>query len=366
MVTPSLFIAAGAAAGADLAVGALPALSIALGVAVVVAFAEWRHRGKVRRVGRLAFGPLGSPSAWVRAVPLLRTAAAALAAWGLLVLAGYDPVQVDRHPARGTSKQLLIALDASPSMHLKDAGPDPEKISRAEWAGRVVHGILDRLDMESTRISIAAFYTDMLPIVQETFDKEVVRNALDGLPMYVAFEPGPTKVHEGVRKALEIARPWKRDSAILVVVSDGDAGDASGPIRLPDSIADAIVIGVGSSTRGMSIAGRSSRQDANSLKQLAARLGGTYHDGNTRHLPSRVLDGLTMVRPRGDGLIGLRDLALLCTAVGCGTLALLGPALALFGRRRDFAGARRRLAQPRPRGEGLGPRQRPGLHSTVA
>jgi len=323
------------------------AIVVALGVALVVAFAEWRHWGNVRRVGRLAFGPSGIPSAWVRAVPVLRTIAAGLASWGLLVLAGYDPVQVDRHPAREASKQLLIALDASPSMHLKDAGPEIEKISRAEWAGRVVHGILDRLDMEATRITIAAFYTDMLPIVQETFDKEVVRNALDGLPMYVAFEPGPTKVHEGVRKSLELARPWKRDSAILVVVSDGDAGDASGPIRLPDSIADAIVIGVGNSARGMSIAGRSSRQDANSLKQLAARLGGTYHDGNSRHLPSRVLDGLTMVQPRGDGLIGLRDLALLCTGVGCSTLALLGPALTFFGRRSDFAGAGRRMTSPR-------------------
>lgn len=318
-------------------------LAIAIGVAAVVAVAEWRHWRGVARVGRLAFGPVGRPALWVRTVPVLRTIAAGMAAWGLLFLSSYDPVQLDKRPSREASKQVLIALDASPSMHLKDAGPDVEKQTRAVWAGKVVQGVLDRLDMETTRITIAAFYTDMLPVVQETFDKEVVRNALDGLPMYVAFEPGGTKVHEGVRKALELARPWKRDSGLLVVVSDGDSGDASSAIRVPDSIADAIVIGVGDPTRGMSIAGRSSRQDVNGLKQLAARLGGTYHEGNSRHLPSGVLDRLTMVQPRTGGMIGLRDLALLCTAIGCSTLALLGPALSLFGRPSRFTAQRRRL-----------------------
>lgn len=319
------------------------ALPIALAAAALVALGEWLHARRTARVARLAFGPTGRPAFWVPAVPVVRTVAAGLACWGLLVLVQHDPVTVDTRPGREASKQVLICVDASPSMHLKDAGPEVDKVSRAEWGGRVVQGILDRLDMETTRISIAAFYTDMLPVVQETFDKEVVRNALDGLPMYVAFEPGPTQMGKGVQKALELARPWKRDSALLVVLSDGDASDAGVPLRVPDSIADTIVIGVGNPTRGMGIAGHSSRQDSASLKQLAARLGGIYHDGNVRHLPSRILDGLTMVQPRATDALGLRDLALLCMGLGCFALGLAGPALSLFGRRWSFASQRRRL-----------------------
>ena len=174
------------------------ALPIALGVAALVALAEWLHARRVARVARLAFGPAGRPALWVPAVPVVRTIAAGMACWGLLILFQHDPVTVDTRPSREASRQVLICVDASPSMQLKDAGPEVEKISRAQWGGQVVQGILDRLDMETTRISIAAFYTDMLPVVQETFDKEVVRNALDGLPMYVAFEPGPTQLGKGV------------------------------------------------------------------------------------------------------------------------------------------------------------------------
>ncbi|MFO0826809.1 MAG: hypothetical protein U0572_01560 [Phycisphaerales bacterium] len=319
---------------------------IAGAVAAVVALAEWLHARRTRRVARLAFGPGGAPAAWVAIVPVLRTVAAGAATWGLLFLATFDPIDVDRRPARNASKHVLICLDASPSMQIKDAGPNIEKMSRAAWAGRVVQGILDRLDMETTRITIVAFYTDVLPIVEDTFDKEVVRNALDGLPMYVAFEAGPTDVQKGVAKGLEFARPWPRGSATLVVVTDGDANAPSVPARLPDSIANTIVIGVGDSMRASSVSGHSSRQNVTSLKQLAARLGGIYHDGNVRHLPSAVLDDLTMIEPRVGGAMNSRDLALWCAGAGAFTLALAGPMLSLFGRRRSFVVARRSVAGP--------------------
>ncbi len=51
----------------------------------------------------------------------------------------------------------------------------------------------------------------------------VVRNVLDGLPLYAAFEAGPTKLSSGVNDALAYARKWKADSATLLVISDGDS-----------------------------------------------------------------------------------------------------------------------------------------------
>ena len=318
------------------------ALLVAGAVAAAVAVAEALHVRRVRRVARLAFGASGHPAPWVRAVPFLRVAAAGAAAWGLVFLASFDPVDVETKPDPRASLHLLVCLDVSPSMQVKDAGPEVEKLSRAAWAGRVVQGVLDRLDMTVTRISIVGFYTDALPVVHETFDKEVVRNALDGLPMYVAFEPGPTDLQKGLTKAIEIAKPWPAHSATLLVVSDGDASAAMPP-ALPASIADTIVIGVGDPVRSSVVGGHSSRQDASSLKQLALRLGGVYHDGNVKHLPSAVLDRLTMISPRRADRLSTRDLALLATGLGCSTLALLGPAMMLFGRPRAFSAARRAM-----------------------
>lgn len=322
----------------------LLASSIALAVVLVAAFAEWVHARRIARVRHLAFGRAGRPPAWARIAPPLRIAGAGAAAWGFVVLAQFDPVEVDADPAGDASRHLLICLDVSPSMQVKDAGPEIEKLSRAAWAGRIVQGVLDRMDMTETRISVVGFYTDALPLVTETTDKEVIRNALDGLPMYVAFEPGPTDIAKGLMKTFEIAKPWARDSTMLLIVSDGDAS-ATVPPPVPSSIADVIVIGVGDPVKSTVVGGHSSRQDSASLKQIAVRLGGFYHQGNTRHLPSAVLDGLTMIAPRGRGALSVRDLALLAVAFGCSSLAFTGPLLMLFGTPRASAW---RLRRPEP------------------
>src|SRR5690606_32183887 len=301
---------------------------------------EWLHARRTRRIARLAFGPAGRPALWAQAAPHIRVAALVAAAWGAATLLMYDPVERDDRPAREASKHLLVCLDVSPSMMLEDAGPDAEKVSRAVWGGKLVQGILDRLDTETTRVTLFAFYTDGLPVVQETFDKEVVRNALDGLPMYVAFEPGATDVNKGVAAALDHARIWPRDSAMLVVVSDGDSSAGRDPISRPDSIADVVVMGVGDPYRSTIINGHASRQDAPSLKQLAARLGGIYHDGNQKHLPSGVLDGISVTSPRASEAVSLRDAALVAVGAGASVLALLAPALILLGRPATYRRAR--------------------------
>ena len=309
---------------------------IAFAVLVIVGIAEWLHARRVARVGRLAFGPSGRASRWTSVVAPARTIAAALATWGLLFLVTYDPIEIDRKPAKIASNHLLVLLDVSPSMQLKDSGAEAQGISRAKRAGEVVQAVLDRLDMENTRISIVAFYTDALAIVQDTFDKEVIRNALDGLPMYTAFESGPTDLKKGLVKAFEIARLWPADSATLLIVTDGDVAP-SVPSAIPSSIADTIVVGLGDPVKSSDVNGHASRQDTMGLRQLATRLGGFYHDGNRKHLPSDVVNSLTMIAPRVGGNWSVRDLALLAVGIGCSTLAFIGPLLTFFGRPRSFA-----------------------------
>ena len=107
--------------------------------------------------------------------------------------------------------------------------------------------------------------------------------------------------------------------------------------RLPAAIADVLVIGVGDPQQTMSVGGHASRQDTVSLKQLAVRLGGVFHQGNTRHPPSAMLDELSMIEPRITEGDGLRRLAIACSVGGVTTLALIGPLLSIAGRPRSWS-----------------------------
>lgn len=315
---------------------------IAAAAIVLAAFAEWLHARRVARVSRLAFGPAGRPAAWVAIAPVVRVLGISAAAWGAAVLYQYDPVGGDQTPAPRASKQLLIALDVSPSMLIKDAGPETEKVTRSMRAGALVQGILDRLDMKETRITLVAFYTKALTVLQDSTDKNIIANMFDGLQLHVAFEGGPTDLASGVNASLEIAKPWARRSTTLVIISDGDAKSTLGAVNLPPAIADTIVIGVGDPFKATLVSGHSSKQETWSLKQLAARLNGTYHEGNRLHLPSEVLKKLSMISPNPGEAMGVRDAGLLALAIGSGMTALIGPALMLAGLRPSYVGERRR------------------------
>jgi len=298
----------------------------------LAAAGEWLHARRVRRVSVLAFGRAGRAARWAAAVPTLRVCGMALAAWGLAVLLMMQPGPVEVEPAAEASKHLLVCLDSSPSMFVRDAGPDPlERVSRMVRAGHVLQAILDRLDARETRVTVFALYTDALPVVEETYDKDVVQHLFDGLPMYMAFEAGPTELVPGVAKALEYARRWPKQSALLVVVSDGDISGGARIRAIPQAIADSIVIGVGDPRRSTRVAGHASKQDTASLRALAGQLRGLYHEGNRRHLPSRALAQLRVIKPRLEDAIGLRDAAVGALSVGSAILGVLGPLLAAFG-----------------------------------
>lgn len=307
------------------------ALVIAMAALALAAWAEHRHARRVRRVERLAFGPGGRPASWTRAAPIVRCLGVGLGVWGALVLVRHDPLEVEVEPSPRAARQLLVVLDVSPSMNLKDAGPGPDKMTRARWAGRVFQGVLDRIDMKDTRISMVAFYTKALPVLQDTTDKNIVANMMDGMPLYVAFHPGETDMQAGLAAAFEMCKGWVRGSTTLVVISDGDLKRPPTPPRRPASIADVIVIGVGDPERPTMISGHSSRQDEWTLKQIAASLGGHYHEGNSKHLPSALISGLGMVAPRVSDTVGLREAAMVALGLGASMTGLIGPALLLAG-----------------------------------
>lgn len=330
----------------------IPIILIALGAAAMCGLAEWLHARRSQRVQGLILGT-ASPSRVARAAPWIRVAGVALLAWGAVTLLTIDGAPRTSLEQTQPTQHVLICLDVSPSMYVADAGPDGRQ-PRGKRARQVLQSVFDRLDMSKTRVSIVAFYTSAKPVVVDTFDLNVIANILDDLPLEHAFKEGQTKMYDGIREAARIAEKWPPASATLIVVSDGDTLPDSGAPAMPRSIIDALVVGVGNPYRGTQIGGRSSRQDAASLKQLAARLRGTYHDGNAHHLPTGVLMGLRMLGTEADSRPTLRTIALIATGVGGLLVAGLSPLLAGFGLPKAVRRAER-AAQVRRDGSELSP-----------
>ncbi len=161
-----------------------------------------------------------------------------------------------------------------------------------------------------------------------------MRNIFGDLPMHYAFAAGKTDLFSGLTEAAKIAHPWQPRSTLLLMLSDGDTVPSTGMPKMPASIADVLIVGVGDPRQGSFIDGRMSRQDASTLRQIAVRLGGIYHDGNTKHIPTATLNQLTVI-PRKSAFEKLtrREYALIACGLGAAILAFLPVLLHRFGTR---------------------------------
>lgn len=303
------------------------ALVACAAIAGLTLMAELWHLRRVGRVSRLAFGPKGRPAMWVRSVPVLRALAAAALTWGLITLLVISPKTHQRSdtilPRLDSPKHVLLVLDVSPSMRLVDAGPKKLQ-SRMKRARDVMDSFFNRVPLEQYRMTVVAVYNGAKPVVQETSDVEVVRNILGDLPLHFAFPSGKTKLLDGLEEAAKIARPWNPDSTTLILVSDGDTVPGKGMPRMPDSVASVLVVGVGDPLTGKFIDGQQSRQDVSTLRQIATRLGGTFHNGNEKHLSSILISDLTQTSGESTlEQLTRREYAMLCCAFGALFLALL-------------------------------------------
>ena len=207
-------------------------------------------------------------------------------------------VHVARTMPDSQRRHVLIVLDVSPSMRLKDAGPNADQ-SRMKRASTVMESFLDRVPVDLYLLSVVACYNGAKPVVIDTKDLEVVRNIFGDLPMHYAFPVGKTDLFSGLAEAARIAHPWQPRSTLLLMISDGDTVPAVGMPKMPASIADILIVGVGDPRQGTFIDGRMSRQDASTLRQIAARLGGIYHDANAKHIGTATIQGLTVIPRQG-------------------------------------------------------------------
>lgn len=300
------------------------AILAACAAVILATAAEVLHARRCRKVETLAFGSSRRPVLWASLAAPLRVAALAGMTWGLATLPEVKPrLRKTGLIPENEYRNLLLALDVSPSMRLQDAGLEGKQ-SRRQRAADVLKSFFERVPIGQYRTSIVAFYTEAKPVVVAATDIEIVRNILNDLPLEYAFKSGPTNLFAGLEEASRMARPWPPKSTLLMVVSDGDTVPATGLPKMPDSIDHVVLVGVGDVQVGKSINGHLSRQDASTLRELAVRLGGNYHDGNQKQLPTDLLMQVSAVPGQGGfDRLTRREYALLAIGLGATVLALL-------------------------------------------
>lgn len=309
----------------------LLAVWAALGAGLLAALGEWLHARRCRRLGRLAFGPDNRPRLWTKVVPPVRVLALAGVAWALVVLIAFEGSSRNQERNAAATRHLMVALDVSPSMELKDAGEGGAQ-SRRDRAADLLKSVMERAASDQVKITMACFYRDAMLLVKECADREVIWNFADNLPLHIAFRPGKTDLVKSLNSIGDMVKDFPRKSTTVLVITDGDAVPDTGLKPMPSAVGELIFAGVGDPTRGTFIDGHLSRQDNASLTQLARRLGGHYHNGNVKQVPSDRLRRLTAPDERSDKFrINLRTLAILGLAIGASLLCLLPLLLEYLG-----------------------------------
>ena len=300
----------------------LVAISAGGGVTLLVALAEMLHARRVRRVGRLAFGPEERARPWTHVVAPLRSICLGAFAWGLttLILTTSGLFQAAPPPVGSGTRHLVFIADMSPSMYLKDAGPKRDQMRRARMA-EVVEGVLDRVSGDVS-FSIIGFYTDALPVVLQGRDRSVVRNVLDGMPLVYAMGVGQTDLGLSISKAMELVKPFPKSSVTVFICTDGDTVTLAQPLHAPPSVARTTVLGVGDTERGTFIDGHQSRQDATMLRSIGSALDAEYINVNDRHVPTAAMSGLVLGTGAG-GRMNLKEMAILVMGLTAAVLALI-------------------------------------------
>lgn len=309
-------------------------LIVLASAALLALIGEALHLRRVRRLAHLAFGPTAAPRPWVRMAPFLRVLAHSGLAWGLCTLMLIEPsVHRSGDVPDEEWRHLLLVMDVSPSMLLRDAGQKGDQ-SRMERAKDLLDSLFERVPIGKFKISVIATYNGAKPVVEDTKDFELVRHLLTQVDMRYAFKSGSTRLFDGIAEAARLAKPWRPKSALLVIVSDGDTVPASGMPELPPSVGGTLVIGVGDHVTGKFLAGHQSKQDASTLRQVAIRLGGEFHNGNKRHVPSDILAAASADarKPLLERLTE-REYALIAIALASALLAGLPLLLQYFGTR---------------------------------
>lgn len=218
-----------------------------------------------------------------------------LLVWGLLVMALTRPQYVgESQQLPVTGRDLLLAVDISPSMDERDMVVSGRTINRLQAVKRVLHDFIDK--REGDRLGLLLFGTE--PYIQAplSFDHKTIRTLLDEAGIGMAGRA--TAIGDAMGLAIKRLRERPEDQRVVILLTDGanTAGEitpdvATGIAR--DAGVRFYTIGIGAESivqRGLLGSRRvnpSRDLDEALLKRIASETGGQYF--RARSLPELEL-----------------------------------------------------------------------------
>lgn len=229
----------------------------------------------------------------------------AILAWILLITACANPEWLGQPlPIQQAGRNIMLAVDISPSMSIPDLQHDNNLINRLKSVKTVASGFIDK--RQGDKLGLILFGSKAYLQTPLTFDRKTVSNMLDDATIGLAGD------HTAIGDALGLAvKKFENENAksrVLILLTDG--GNNAGVID-PKEAADLAkqnhikiyTVGIGSSELeinngfGSQLINPSADLDEGLLKDLAAKTDGKYYRAEDQTALNAILEDINKLEP---------------------------------------------------------------------
>jgi len=272
-------------------------------------------------------------------------------AWALLVLALARPQYVEQPIEKvQPSRDLLLALDLSQSMETRDfKRPDGAAETRVAAVQAVVRDFVAK--RSGDRIGLIVFGDAPFPLAPFTMDHALVRALIDeSLPGMA----GPrTAVGDAIGLGIKMFDDSKAPQKVLIMLTDGNDTASKMPPARAAQIARERAVVVHTVGIGDPGASGEDKLDLETLRNVAATTGGTFHFGTGQQELAQIYATLDRITPHDQKTLSWRPRRELFMwplggAVSLLLLYQLGMALSALAQRRRRERDARAASAPSP------------------
>ncbi len=210
--------------------------------------------------------------------------------WLLLVCALGAPLTEDKPLQRSSGRDLLLALDLSASMTVKDVVLDGRAVDRFTAVKSLASAFIE--GREGDRVGLIVFADQTYLVAPLTFDVKAVSGFLD--EVVVGLPGRKTAVGDAIGLAIKTLQDQPLAARVIVLLSDGDSNAG---IIVPQAAARlALDHSVRVHTIGFSGADTGATP-SQSLADLADQTGGSHHVAATTEALQQVYEVLDRLEP---------------------------------------------------------------------
>lgn len=225
--------------------------------------------------------------------------------WGLLILACANPQWLgDPLPIEQEGRNIMLAVDLSPSMDIPDLQQNNTTINRLQTVKEVARGFIDK--RYGDKLGLILFGSKAYLQTPLTFDHNTVRNMLDDATIGLAGDR--TAIGEAIGLAVKKFSTEQTKSRILILLTDG--GNNSGfidPIEATELAKDNHIkiytVGIGASKMlirgffGSKYINPSADLDEALLKKIASTTQGQYFRAQDEKTLANILEAINQLEP---------------------------------------------------------------------